>query len=104
VIWAGILLGAVGCYATKLLGLSVPRRALEHPRVQRVADLLPIAMLAALAATQTFATGHDLVLDARVIGVAVAIVAIKLRAPFIVVVVLAAVTTAVVRAVVGSVG
>jgi hypothetical protein len=97
--WAGILIGAVGCYASKLLGLSVPRRVLEHPRVQRVADLLPIAMLAALAAIQTFADGHDLVIDARVVGVGVALVAIKLRAPFIVVVVLAAATTAAVRAV-----
>jgi hypothetical protein len=99
VTWAGILVGAAGCYACKLLGLSVPRRVLDHPRVQRVADLLPIAMLAALAATQTFADGHDLVIDARVVGVGAALVAIKLRAPFIVVVVLAAVTTAAVRAV-----
>jgi uncharacterized membrane protein len=97
--WAGILVGATGCYACKLVGLSVPRRVLEHPRVQRVADLLPIAMLAALAAIQTFTDGHDLVIDARVVGVGVALAAIKLRAPFILVVVLAAATTAAVRAV-----
>jgi uncharacterized membrane protein len=98
VIWAGVLLGSVGCYALKLLGLSVPRRALDHPRVQRVADLLPVALLAALAATQTFAHGTHLVIDARAAGVAAALVAIRARAPFILSVALAAATTALVRA------
>jgi uncharacterized membrane protein len=98
VIWAGVLIGAAGCYVTKLLGLSVPRRLLDHPRVQRVADILPIALLAALAAIQTFADGRDLTIDARVAGVGVALVAIRLRAPFIVVVTLAAAVTALARA------
>jgi hypothetical protein len=97
--WAGVVFGAAGCYALKALGLSVPRRVLDHPRVQHVAALLPVALLAALAATQTFADGRDLVVDARAAGVAVALVAIRLRAPFIVVVVLAAATSAAVRAI-----
>jgi branched chain amino acid efflux pump len=97
VTWAGVLIGSAGCYALKVLGVSVPRRVLDHPRVQRVADLLPIAMLAALAATQTLATGHHLGVDARAAGVAVALVAIRFRAPFIVVVTLAAAVSAVVR-------
>lgn len=96
--WAGILLGCAGCYGLKVAGVSVPRRVLEHPTVQRIAALLPIAMLAALAAVQTVTEGHDLRLDARVYGVGAALVAIKLRAPFIVVVVLAAATSALARA------
>jgi hypothetical protein len=56
-----------------------------------------VALLAALAAVQTFATGTSLVIDARAAGVAVAVVALLLRAPFIVVVVAAAATAALLR-------
>ena len=55
-----------------------------------VAALLPVALLAALIATQTFAGG----LDARAAGLLAAVVAVRLRAPFLVVVAAAAVTTA----------
>jgi Branched-chain amino acid transport protein (AzlD) len=96
--WTAILVSAAGCYLLKLAGLSVPPRWLEVPVVQRVAALLPIALLAALAAVQALATGTHLVLDARLAGVAAAIVALLLRAPFLVVVGVAAATAAGVRA------
>ena len=51
-LWVAVLLGALGCYATKLLGLSLPTRVLESPRVDRIGALLPIALLAALTATR----------------------------------------------------
>lgn len=85
-IWLAVLLGAAGCYACKIAGLTVPARLLEHPRAQRVAGLLPVALLAALASAQTFGTGTHLVLDARAAGAAVAVGAVLLRAPFLVVV------------------
>ncbi len=97
-IWATILVLAAGCYAVKLAGLSVPPRLLEHPRVERVADLLPVALLAALIATQVFAVGRDLAVDARVLGLGAAAVALFLRAPFLVVVAVAAATAAIARA------
>jgi branched-subunit amino acid transport protein len=97
VTWVAILVAAVGCYLLKLLGLSVPASVLEHPLVERVADLLPVALLAALVGVQVFATGHDLVLDARLVGLGVAVVALVLRAPFIVVVLAASVAAALVR-------
>jgi hypothetical protein len=97
VTWATILLAAGGCYLLKLAGLRVPERWLEHPLAAQVSALLPIALLAALAAVQTFATGTSLVIDARLAGVAVAVVALLLRAPFIVVVVAAAATAALLR-------
>jgi hypothetical protein len=59
--------------------------------------LLPVALLAALAAVQTVATGERLVVDARLAGGAAAIVALLLRAPFLVVVGAAALTAALVR-------
>jgi Branched-chain amino acid transport protein (AzlD) len=98
--WAAVLLTAAGCYLLKLAGLSVPPRVLDRPAVRRSAALLPVALLAALVAVQTVATGNHLVVDARLAGMAVAVVALILRAPFIVVVVLATLATALVRMVV----
>jgi uncharacterized membrane protein len=96
-IWAAVLAASAGCYAVKLAGLSVPRRILDDPRVRRIAALMPVALLAALVAIQTFSTGHDLVIDARVAGMAAAVVAIRLRAPFLVTVAVAAIVTALLR-------
>ena len=96
-LWVAVLVTAAGCYLLKLAGLSVPQAVLDHPVVERVADLLPVALLAALVAVQVFAEGSALVLDARLVGLAVAVVALLLRAPFLVVVVLAAVAAALVR-------
>jgi uncharacterized membrane protein len=96
-IWAAVLAASAGCYAVKLAGLSVPRRILDDPRVRRIAALMPVALLAALVAIQTFSTGHDLVIDARVAGMTAAVVAIRLRAPFLVTVAVAALVTALLR-------
>ena len=96
-IWLAVLAGAAGCYLLKLGGLAVPERLLEHAGVRRVAALLPIALLAALAATQTFTAGSDVVLDPRAAGVGVAILAVLLRAPFLLVVASAAATAALLR-------
>lgn len=96
-LWFAVLLTAAGCYGLKLLGLLAPARLLEHPVAARVSALLPVALLAALAAVQTLATGTQLVVDARLAGVGAAVVAVLLRAPFLVVVAAAAVTAALVR-------
>lgn len=100
-LWVAVLGCAVGCYLLKLAGLSVPPRVLERPVVRRVADLIPVALLAALIAVQVFATGDSsgqhLVVDARLAGLAAAVLALLLRAPFIVVVFVAAAVAALVR-------
>jgi hypothetical protein len=95
--WAAILLTALGCYLLKLGGLSVPQQVLDHPVAVRVAALLPVALLAALAAVQTLAEGTRLVPDARLAGVAAAVAALVLRAPIHVVVAVAALAAALVR-------
>ncbi|GHG32830.1 AzlD domain-containing protein [Streptomyces zaomyceticus] len=97
-IWIAIALTAAGCYLVKLVGLLVPAGALERPLVQRLAALLPVALLAALTAQQTFGAGDAVVLDARAAGLAAAAVALVLRAPFLVVVGAAVAVTAGVRA------
>ena len=95
--WLAILVAGAGCYLLKLAGLSIPPRVLEHPAVSRVADLLPVALLAALVGVQALGDGSDLTVDARLLGLGVAVVALLLRAPFIVVVVLAAAAAALAR-------
>ena len=96
-IWITLLAASAACYAIKLAGLSLPQRFLEGPRVQRIIPLLPVALLAALVATQTFATGRHLVLDVRAAALTVAALAVLLRAPFLVVVVAGAATAALLR-------
>jgi hypothetical protein len=96
-LWAAVVGGSLGCYLLKLAGLSVPRQILDDRRVARIAGLLPVALLATLMATQTFATGRHLAVDARAAGLTAAAVAQRLRAPFLLVVASAAATTALVR-------
>jgi hypothetical protein len=71
------------------------------PRFASVIALLAPALLAALVAVNTVAAGRNIVVDARLAGVAAAAVAIKLKAPVLVVVVLAAGVTAAIRAIWG---
>lgn len=97
-IWAALLLGALGCYLLKVVGVSVPPRWLEFPSLARIAALLPVALLAALVAVQTLAVGQRLVVDARVAGLAAGVTALLMRAPFLVVVAVAAAVAALLRA------
>jgi branched-subunit amino acid transport protein len=95
--WAGVLVACAACYALKLAGLSLPARLLEDARVQRTVPLVPVALLAALVAVNTFSAGNHLVLDVRTAAIGVAVVAVLLRAPFLVVVASAAATAALLR-------
>jgi hypothetical protein len=90
--WAGVLTACAACYALKLAGLSLPASVLQDARVQRTVPLVP-----ALVATQTFSTGHHLVVDVRTTALIVAIGLVLLRAPFLVVVAGAAATAALLR-------
>jgi membrane-associated phospholipid phosphatase len=95
--WAGILVASAACYALKLAGVSLPQSWLRNPRIQRTLPLVPVALLAALVATQTLSTGRHLVLDVRAGALVVALGAVILRAPFLVVVAAAAATAALER-------
>lgn len=100
--WVAILATALGCYLFKLAGLSVPASVLDHPAVRRIAQLLPVALLAALVGTQTFGAGAGLAVDARLAGLLAGVGALLLRAPFLVVVLVAAATAAFVRLLFGG--
>jgi branched-subunit amino acid transport protein len=98
-LWLAVLVTAAGCYLLKYAGLAAPRRVLDHPLVRRFAMVVPVALLAALVALQAVTDGRDLVFDApRLAGLAAAAVALVLRAPFLVVMVIAAATAAGLRA------
>ena len=97
-LWIAIVVGGLAVYAIKLVGHLLPEHWLAEPRVARTAALVTVALLAALVAIQTFASGQDLTVDARLPALVVAAVALVLRAPFLLVVVLGAGTAALVRA------
>lgn len=96
-IWTAVIGGALICYVIKLAGYSVPQRWLEPPVVQRITVLLPVALLSALVGLWTFTSGTTIEIDARVVGLGAAIVLLILRAPFLVVILVAAAVTAIVR-------
>ncbi|MDT7572077.1 MAG: hypothetical protein QOE05_2251 [Actinomycetota bacterium] len=95
--WTAVLVASAGCFLLKLLGWAVPSRVLDNDRTRRAVVLLPVALLAALVVVQAFASGRHLQLDARAAGLGVAALAVLLRAPFLLVVVLAAATAALLR-------
>ena len=97
-IWFAVIVGSLGCFVFKYLGYTVPQSLLDRPIVRSMTTLLPVALLGALVAVQTFAVGQTLQLDARLAGLVVAVIALLLRAPFLVVVVVAAITAAALRA------
>ena len=96
-LWTVVVVGSLGCYLLKLAGLSVPAAWVERPWVTRVVTFVPAALLAALVAVQTLTSGREIVVDGRLVGLAVAALALALRAPFIVVLVLAGATGALVH-------
>lgn len=88
-LWYVVLVAALGTYLLKLAGLSVPAAALEQPLVARTVALIPAALLAALVAVNAFTRAGAFVLDFRLAALAGAAVALALRAPFIVVLLVA---------------
>lgn len=96
--WAAILALAAGTYALKAVGPALLGGRRLPDGVTALLAPLPAALLAALVAVATFDGGERLVVDARVVGIAAAGVAVWRRLPFIAVVVLAAAAAAAARA------
>ena len=94
--WAAILVLAAGAYGFKLAGVLVGNR-IEHPLLRRSISLIPPALFCALIALQTFERDAELVLDARVVGVVVALAATWRKVPFVGVLALAMAATALTR-------
>ena len=96
--WTVIAIVAAGTIVCKGLGpVVLGGRALPKPLTGVVETLAP-ALLAALVVTQAVGGDRELVFDARLYGLAAAVIAIRLRAPLLAVIVLAAAVTAAARA------
>ncbi|WP_221585907.1 AzlD domain-containing protein [Microbacterium sp. G2-8] len=95
--WLAVIVAALACGALKQVGYLVPARWLEGVRTARTVDLLTVGLLGALVAVQTVGSGMAVVLDARLPALGVAGILLWLRAPFLVVVLAAAVAAAVLR-------
>ncbi len=92
--WVAVIGTSAIAFLLKYSGHSVPERWLSHPKIQKVNALIPIALLSALVAVQSFSEKSKLMIDQRLLGLAVAIVALLLKAPFPVVVISAAISSA----------
>ena len=93
-LWIAVLGTSAIAFALKYGGHSVPEKWLSHPRIQSINALIPIALLSALVAVQTFTEKSQLMIDQRLLGLSVAIVALLLKAPFPLVVISAAASSA----------
>ena len=94
VFWVATLGTSLVAFLLKYSGHSVPERWLSHPKIQRINALIPIALLSALVAVQSFSEKSELMIDQRLVGLTVAIIALILKAPFPIVVLSAAISSA----------
>ena len=95
--WTLIILLTIGAYAFKVTGLVILGGRTLPPIFERCLALIPAAVVTALVMKDTFTQGQELVLDARALGLGVAVIAAWRKAPLIVVIVLGAAVTALVR-------
>jgi uncharacterized membrane protein len=97
-LWVLVIATVAGCYLLKLAGYFVPSRVLDHPQVRQLIEMVPVALLSALVVVEAVASGRHLDWNAaRLAGLAVGAVAVWRRAPFLVVIVLAALTAGLLR-------
>lgn len=94
--WIAVIGTSAIAFGLKYFGHSIPEKYLTNPRALRINTLIPIALLSALVAVQTFGDKSKLVIDQRLAGLAVAVIALALKAPFPVVVVGSAAASALV--------
>jgi branched-subunit amino acid transport protein len=99
-LWATVLGASVGCYGLKLAGVSLPESLLGDRRVQRIAGLLPIAMLSALVVTDLFDSNRHYTANWHTLaGVGAGLIALRRGRSLVVVFLVAIIVTAVLRAV-----
>jgi branched-subunit amino acid transport protein len=93
-LWWVVVGASVAVLAIKLAGYVVPQRLVEGPLLSRVAAVVTVALLASLVASQTLQGPGGIVIDARIPALVVAAILLWVRAPFILVIIGAAVTAA----------
>jgi branched chain amino acid efflux pump len=97
-LWATILAASVASYGLKLAGVWLPKSLISHPRVQRIAGLLPIAMLSALVVSDLFDSNRRYAASApTVAGVAAGAIALWRGRSLVAVFLIAIIVTAILR-------
>jgi branched-subunit amino acid transport protein len=96
-LWLGILIASAAVYSWKILGFMVPSSVLNNPTISRIANLLTVALLAALLGVQGLTGGGQIEFDARVPAIGVAALLLYFRAPFVVMVAASAIVAALIR-------
>ena len=94
--WISLIGGSAVVFGLRYAGHLVPEKYLAHPRVLRINNLIPVALMSALIAVESFTKQGAIHFDHRVVGLAAGITALLLRAPFAVVVISAAAASALV--------
>jgi branched chain amino acid efflux pump len=97
-VWLAVVVVGAATVVLKAAGPVLLGERRLPPRLRVLVGLLAPALLAALVVTQMLGSGRDLVVDARLAGVAAAAVALRLRAPVLAAVAVAAGVTAGIRA------
>lgn len=93
--WLVVIVTSALCFSIKLLGHLVPERWIAHPRLQRINALIPISLLSALVVAQGLVLKTHIAIDHRAVGLMAALGALVARAPFPVVVISAALASAI---------
>ncbi len=96
-LWLGILIASAAVYSWKLLGFLVPSSVLNNPKISRIANLLTVALLAALLGVQGLTGSGEIQFDARIPALGLAAVLLYFRAPFVVMVAASAALAALIR-------
>jgi len=89
-----VLIGALTAFVIKLAGYLLPQSLLDRPPVTELAAAMTVGLLASLTVMNTVANGQSLALDSRLLALAAGAVALKLKAPYLVVVLVGALAAA----------
>lgn len=93
-LWNWLLLAVAAAYLIKLAGYLLPRAWLESPPVTDLAAALTVGLLASLTVMNTLGNGQSVGFDSRLLALAAGAVALKLKAPYLVVVIAGAAAAA----------
>ena len=93
-LWLWVLLACVLAYVTKLAGYLLPEKWTQDPRVMAYTGAMTIGLLSSLVLLNAVGDGQRLVLDARMVALLVAAVALWRKLPYLVVVLLGALSAA----------
>ena len=94
IFWVSLLITSALVFIIRFAGYLVPETYLTNPTALRINTLIPIALLSALVAVQSFTDKASIIIDQRMAGLGVAVIALLLKAPFPIVVIGAAATSA----------